>query len=136
MNINKKNKGYSLLEILFAIVILSFALSTIFITLNNMFKSMYQAKKLSYNINKTPIIYSQASPIINYQKIENYKSELYSLMEMIEIKNYEDSTLSPWQLTTLFLGSFQDNQNKSEQKLFSNIIFIPLKNKESDEKKN
>lgn len=135
MNINKKNQGFSLLEILFAIVILSFSLSTIFIALNNMFKSMHQTKKVSYHINQTPIIYSQASPIINNNKIENYKSELYSLMEIINIKNYEDDSLSQWQLNTLFIVYFKD-QNKLEEKLISNIIFIPLKNKESDEKKN
>jgi prepilin-type N-terminal cleavage/methylation domain-containing protein len=129
----KKNKGFSILEVLFAIVILSFALSIIFVLLNSMFKVVNRVKELSLHVDKTPIIFSASSPFIHEKNIENYKSELFPLPQYNtkELCNKEDC--SPF--STTFIASLEKNDTVFNTKYFSNIIFIPLKtnNKEKNE---
>ena len=134
MNIYKrKNKGFTILEVLFAIVILSFALSTIFILLNNMFKIVHRVKELSLNIDKTPLIYSASSPFIHYKNIENYKSDFFPLPQYNKTILFNQEQFI--QFTTTFIASLNQDEDDIKKKFFSNIIFIPLKqnNKEKNE---
>ena len=78
-NIISKKNGFTILEVLFAVVILTFALSSIFVLLNNMFKTVHKIKELSFNIDSTPILYSAFSPLIYHKNIENYDYENYDL---------------------------------------------------------
>jgi prepilin-type N-terminal cleavage/methylation domain-containing protein len=121
----KKNKGFSILEVLFAIVILSFSLSVIFVLLNNMFKVVAKVKELSFHIEKTPILFSSTSPLMHKKNIENYKSEFFNIPEYSkkELLNTEDCQ----HFTTTFIASLERNENKVATQYFSNIIFIPLK---------
>lgn len=129
----KKNKGFTILEVLFAIVILSFSLSIIFVLLNNMFKVVSKVKELSFHIEKTPILFSSTSPFLHKKNIENYKSEFFNIPEYSkkELFNTEDCR----NFTTTFIASLEKNEDRLATGFFSNIIFIPLKKnqKEQDE---
>jgi prepilin-type N-terminal cleavage/methylation domain-containing protein len=122
--INKK-KGFTILEVLFAIVILSFSLSIIFVLLNSMFKVVSRVKELSFHIDKTPIIFSAYSPLIHAKNIENYKSEFFSIPYYSEKELYNKEDCSSF--TTTFIASLPKDKNFFNTEYFSNIIFIPAK---------
>ncbi len=121
----KKKNGFTILEVLFAIVILSFSLSTIFVLLNNMFKIVSKVKSLSLSIDKSPIIFSSSSPLIHHKNIENYKSKFSSFNNYNKTSTFNEGSCS--QLTTTHICAVQDNENILDKQYYSNIVFIPSK---------
>lgn len=128
----RKKRGFTIIEVLFAIVILSFALSAIFVLLNSMFKVVNKVKELSFNIDKTPIVYSVSSPLIHHKNIENYKSDIFNIPRYCKINIFNEENCKSF--ITTFIAEFCENENIFKKQYFSNIIFIPLK--KNDKEKN
>ena len=131
MLINKK-KGFTILEVLFAIVILTFALSMIFILLNTMFKTVGRVKQLSVLMDKTPLVYSSSSPLIHNKNIENYKSDFFTIPQYSQMHNYHEGDCA--NLSTIFIASLSDDKDILNTQYFSNIIFMTLQKKNKGEK--
>lgn len=131
----KKKSGFTLLEVLFAVVILSIALSTIFVFLNNMFGIVKKTKNFSYTIEMSPLVFSSYSPLLNKGTIKSDRSEEpNSNFIFYTIHSNETDDLIP-HLKYLKRIEYITNKDREGKHIYGNLIFQLPQKKEQDEKK-
>jgi hypothetical protein len=128
----KKNQGFTIIEALFATVILSFALSTIFILLNSLFKGVGKSKELSVYIDNTPILFSYLSPIIHYKEVQDYNSNVFSLPKYNKESPYNEGDLKDFSNLKIFYN--EEVGVVINLKYYANLIYFPIqKSKDKNE---
>lgn len=128
MKLLLKKSGFTLLEVLFAVVILSFALSTIFVFLNSMFRTVKKIKNISYQIDRTPLVYSFDSFIVKNIKVNNYESEKFKIIFYSNTNLISENTLK--NVKNIYGLEYVSDQNNVNEKKFGNMIFIPEEKKD------
>lgn len=128
MKLLLKKSGFTLLEVLFAVVILSFALSTIFVFLNSMFRTVKKIKNISYQIDRTPLVYSFDSFIVKNIKVNNYESEKFKIIFYSNTNLISENTLK--NVKNIYSLEYVSDQNNVNEKKFGNMIFIPEEKKD------
>ena len=124
-----KTKGFSILEVLFALVIFTAASSSIFLFMKNMLNTTKKTKERSIKIEQFPLVFSARSPLIDQGgAIENIKEkslvEIYK-KEKIKINNLEgiehlylknNTVLPPEHQSGNFIFSFPPEEDTDEKK--------------------
>ena len=71
MDYKKRERGFTMFEVLLALMIFSFAILQICVLLNNMLKKASYTKSMGITIEETPFIYGATSPLL--KKNDNTK---------------------------------------------------------------
>lgn len=109
MPYKKKKKGFTMFEVLLALMIFSFAILQICVLLNNMLKKASYTKSIGIKIEETPLVYSAVSPLL--KKNNNMK-------EMKDVFGYEQVSVD--------LAEFMVDKKDKKRNLIENV-FIGIK---------
>ena len=124
-----KTKGFSILEVLFALVIFTAASSSIFIFMKNMLNTTKKTKERSIKIEQYPLVFSARSPLIDQgNAVENIKEK--SLIEIYKKEKIKINNLEGIEQLYLKNNTAHDREQQS-----GNFIFNFPPEEHTDEKK-
>jgi prepilin-type N-terminal cleavage/methylation domain-containing protein len=84
--LKNKKKGFTLLEVMFAVIIVTVAFSGIFLFIANMVQFLEKTRKYGQSVSVTPIIYDSNSPLLfeKWSDDDSGEKELYSRTNKID----------------------------------------------------
>ena len=131
--LKNKKKGFSLLETMFAIAFVSYALINLFLLLNSFLKTTTRYVNISNYLNKMRIIYSDSDPTIIDINIKSEKDNILveRLIKDDSKKENEENTLKRLRIKDESENIKKNNNNQSDIQI---IKLIELRNNNSEKK--